>query len=101
MRRNGARIDQGICVPSYASQCRTVDQVVVLPDGSDAKSWYVSLSRAREAMHVYRRAKAVLRQSVRHPGELKSVWELVEALGRLKPQSRNPIMPALWRARHA
>ena len=25
----------------------------------------------------------------------KSVWELVEALGRLKPQSKNPIMPAL------
>jgi hypothetical protein len=24
--------------------------VVVLPDGADAKAWYVSLSRAREAM---------------------------------------------------
>jgi hypothetical protein len=31
MRRNGARIDQGICITSHASQCRTVDQVVVLP----------------------------------------------------------------------
>jgi hypothetical protein len=31
MRRNGARIDQGVCITSYASQCRTVDQVVVLP----------------------------------------------------------------------
>jgi conjugative relaxase-like TrwC/TraI family protein len=101
MRRDGTRIDQGVCITSYASQCRTVDQVVVLPDGSDAKSWYVSLSRAREAMHVYTRDKAALRQSVMHPGERKSVWELVEALGRLKPQSRNPIMPALWRARHA
>ena len=101
MRRDGARIDQGVCITSYASQCRTVDQVVVLPDGSDAKGWYVSLSRAREAMHVYTRDKTALRQSVMHPGERKSVWELVEALGRLKPQSRNPIMPALWMARHA
>jgi hypothetical protein len=29
MRRNGAGIDQGICITSYAGQCRTVDQVVV------------------------------------------------------------------------
>ena len=28
MRRDGARIDQGICITSHASQCRTVDQVV-------------------------------------------------------------------------
>jgi transposase len=28
-------------------------------------------------------------------------WELVQALGRLKPQSRDPIMPALWAARQA
>ena len=46
MRRNGARIDQGVCITSHASQCRTVDQVVRLPDGADAKGWYVSLSRA-------------------------------------------------------
>src|ERR1700757_578348 len=55
----------------------------------------------REAMHVYTRDKTALRQSVMHPGERKSVWELVEALGELKPQSRGPIMPALWMARHA
>ena len=35
MRRDGARIDQGVCITSHASQCRTVDQVVVLPDGAD------------------------------------------------------------------
>ena len=73
MRRNGARIDQGICITSHASQCRTVDQVVVLPDGADAKGWYVSLSRARAAMHVYTRNKTALRQSVMQPGERKSV----------------------------
>ena len=94
MRRDGARIDQGVCITSYASQCRTVDQVVVLPE-ADAKGWYVSLSRTREAMHVYTRDKAALRQSVMHLGERKSVWELVQALGRLKPQSIDPIMPAL------
>jgi hypothetical protein len=52
-------------------------------------------------MRVYPRDKAALRQSVMYPGERKSVWELVQALERLKPQSRDPIMPALWAARQA
>jgi ATP-dependent exoDNAse (exonuclease V) alpha subunit len=77
MRRDGARIDQGVCITSHASQCRTVDQVVVLPDGADAKAWYVSLSRARDSMHVYTRDKAALRQS------------------------RNRMMPDLWATRQA
>ena len=101
MRRDGGRIDQGVCITSHASQCRTVDQVVVLPDGTDAKGWYVSLSRAREAMHVYTRNKAALRQSVMYPGEHKSVWELVQALRMPKLQSRNRMMLDLWAARQA
>jgi hypothetical protein len=101
MRRDGARINQGVCITFHASQCRTVDQVVVLPDGADAKAWYVSLSRARESMHVYTRNKADLRQSVKQPGERKSVWELVQALRRSKLQSRDRAMPNLWAARQA
>jgi hypothetical protein len=101
MRRNGARIDQGICITSHASQCRTVDQVVVLPDGADAKGWYVSLSRARDATHVFTRNKAALRQSVMQPGERKSVWELVQAVRRSNLQSRDRMMPDLWAAHKA
>jgi len=47
------------------------------------------------------RDKAALRQSVMHPGERKSVWELVQALGRLKLQSTNQITPDIWTARQA
>ncbi|MGA8654567.1 MAG: MobF family relaxase [Chthoniobacterales bacterium] len=101
IRRDGARIDQGVCITSHASQCRTVDQVVVLPDGADAKGWYVSLSRAREAMHVYTRDKAELRQSVMQPGERKSVWEFIQALRKSTLQSRDRIMPFLWATRQA
>jgi hypothetical protein len=101
MRRDGARIDQGVCITSHASQCRTVDQVVVLSDGADAKGWYVSLSRARSAMHVYTRDKAALRQSVMYPGERKSVWDLVQALRRSKLLSRDRMMPDLWAGRQA
>jgi hypothetical protein len=73
MRRSGARIDQGVCITSHARQCRTVDQVVVLADGADVKGWYVSLSRAWDAMHVYTRNKAPLRQSVMQHGELTNL----------------------------
>jgi hypothetical protein len=101
MRRDGARIDQGVCITSHASQCRTVDQVVALPDGADAKGWYVSLSRARAMMHVYTRNKTALRQSVMQPGERKSVWELLQAVPRSKVQSRDRMMPDLWATRQA
>src|SRR6202795_5322595 len=49
MRRDAARIGQGVCITSHASQCRTVDQVVALPDGADAKGWHGTLSGARAA----------------------------------------------------
>jgi hypothetical protein len=101
MRRDGARIDQGVCITSHASQCRTVDQVVALPDGADAKGWYVSLSRARDSMRVFTRNKAALRQSVMQPGERKSVWELLQAVPRSKFQSRDRMMPDLWATRQA
>ena len=101
MRRYGVRIDQGVCITSHASQCRTVYQVVVLPDGADAKGWYVSLSRARNAMHVFTRNKAQLYQSVMQPGERKSVWELLQVVPRSKVQSKDRMMPDLWATRQA
>jgi hypothetical protein len=73
----------------------------VLPDGADAKGWYLNLSRGRDAMHVYTRNKAALHQSVMQPGERKSVWELVQALQRSKRQPRDRKMPDLWAARRA
>jgi len=42
-----------------------------------------------------------LRQSVMQPGERKSVWELLQTLQKLKPQSRDQKMPDLWAARRA
>ena len=71
----------------------------MLPDGANAKGWYVSLSRARAAMHVYTRNKTALRQSVMQHGERKSVWELLQATRKSKPQSRPAMMPDLWTAR--
>jgi hypothetical protein len=48
--------------------------VVALPDGADAKGWYVSLSRARAAMHVYTRNKTALLQSVMQPDQQNRIY---------------------------
>ena len=68
---------------------------------ASTKGWYVSLSRARSAMHVDTRDKAALRQSVMYPGERRSVWDLVQALRRSKLLSRDRMMPDLWAGRQA
>jgi hypothetical protein len=82
-------------------QASAVRSVVVLPDGADAKAWYVSLSRARYAMHVYTRDKADLHESVMQPCERKSVWEFIQVLRRSTLQSRDRIMPYVWATRQA
>jgi hypothetical protein len=76
-------------------------RVLLVGDGAQHKGWYVSLSRARAAMHVYTRNKTALRQSVMQPGERKSVWELLQAVPRSKVQSRDRMMPGLWATRQA
>jgi hypothetical protein len=57
--------------------------------------------RTPSAVKYYTRDKAGLRQSVMYPGERKSVWELIQALRRTEPQSRNRMMPNLWATRQA
>ena len=62
-------LDQGIAVTSHASQGKTVDQVIAsVPVNSFAQAneaqFYVSMSRARQAMHVFTDSKAALREAV-------------------------------------
>jgi ATP-dependent exoDNAse (exonuclease V) alpha subunit len=83
--RNGAalHIDQGIAVTSHASQAKTVDQVIVsVPVRSFSQAneaqFYVSMSRARSAMHIFTDSKVALRDAVTRPSKRLSSWELVE-----------------------
>jgi hypothetical protein len=74
--RNGAalHIDQGTAMTSHASQTKTVDQVIVsvsvraFSQANEAQ-FYVSMSRARSAMHVFTDSKAALRDAVSRPGK--------------------------------
>src|SRR3984893_5826603 len=82
--RNGValHVDQGIAVTSHASQAKTVDQVIVnVPvrafSQANEAQFYVSMSRARSAMHVFTDSKVALRDAVTRPSKRLSSWELL------------------------
>src|ERR1700726_738188 len=82
--RTGAalHLDQGIAVTSHASQAKTVDQVIVsVPvrafSQANEAQFYVSMSRARLAMHVFTDSKLALREAVTRPSKRLSSWELL------------------------
>ena len=75
--------DQGIAVTSHASQGKTVDQIIVsvqLSAFSQANQaqFYVSMSRARVAMHFYSDSKLALKEAVMRPSQRLSPAELIE-----------------------
>jgi ATP-dependent exoDNAse (exonuclease V) alpha subunit len=82
---NGAalHLDQGIAVTSHASQAKTVDQVIAsVPvrafSQANEAQFYVTMSRARWAMHVFTDSKVALRDAVTRPSKRLSYWELLE-----------------------
>jgi len=84
VRNGGAlHIDQGIAVTSHASQAKTVDQVIVnVPvrafSQANEAQFYVSMSRARSAMHLFTDSKVALRDAVTRPSKRLSSWEVVD-----------------------
>jgi ATP-dependent exoDNAse (exonuclease V) alpha subunit len=74
-------IDQGVAVTSYASQSRTIDQVIAsAPVESFSQvnraQFYVTMSRARQAMHLFTDSKAALREAACRPSERLSSIEV-------------------------
>jgi HrpA-like RNA helicase len=83
--RTGAalHLDQGIAVTSHASQAKTVDQVIAsVPvrafSQANEAQFYVTMSRARWAMHVFTDSKVALRDAVTRPSKRLSSWELFD-----------------------
>jgi hypothetical protein len=84
--RSGAalHLDQGIAVTSHhASQAKTVDQVIVsVPVRAFSQineaQFYVSMSRAKWAMHIFTDSKVALRDVVTRPSKRLSSWELLD-----------------------
>jgi conjugative relaxase-like TrwC/TraI family protein len=71
------------CVTSHASQGRTVDEVFIAQPAAtfpatDAKQFYVSVSRGRDNVHIYTDDKEQLLEYASESGDRQSAMELVE-----------------------
>jgi hypothetical protein len=63
-----------------------------------ANAWDICADRNLRPDAFYLPAHRILYSILR---ERKSVWELIQALRRSEPQSRNRMMPDLWATRQA
>lgn len=71
------------CITSYASQGKTVDHVLISQPAAtfpatDAKQFYVSVSRGRESVTIYTDDKVALLEHAEQLGDRQSAIELVE-----------------------
>ncbi|MEA5426388.1 MobF family relaxase [Arcicella lustrica] len=82
LKGNFGHLAHAHCVTSYASQGKTVDEVFISQPAStfgatDAKQFYVSVSRGRERAHIYTDDKARLLENASEMGDRESAIELV------------------------
>jgi conjugative relaxase-like TrwC/TraI family protein len=80
MPRDYVHLDQGVCITSYATECRTVKQIVALtPCASlntlDAKTFYVLASRATHKAIFYTDCKEALKEAALREGDRAAVWD--------------------------
>jgi ATP-dependent exoDNAse (exonuclease V) alpha subunit len=92
MAKDFVHLDQGVCITSHASQCRTVRQIVALvPIQSfaqmDSKAFYVLVSRATHRAVFYTDCKDALKEAVIRPGDRETVRDYEKDL---HPQPRLP-----------
>jgi len=96
LRRGLWHLDQGLVVTSHAAQGKTVDQVLVsVPIRAFSQvnqaQWYVSLSRARSAMHVFTDSISALKEAVMRRSDRLSAHELLGRIDFLRGRERSPL----------
>ena len=74
-------LDHAVCITSYASQGKTVDEILVAQPaetfpGTNAKQFYVSASRARESVRIYTDDKAELLAHASRTGDRTAALEI-------------------------
>jgi hypothetical protein len=80
LKRDFVHLDQGVCITSYASECRTVRQVVAIAPLNSfaemhAKTFYVLASRATHRAAFFTDCKEAFKEAVLRPGERVAVWD--------------------------
>ncbi len=87
------------CVTSHASQGKNIDEVFIYqPSGTfpatDAKQFYVSVSRGKERAHIYTDDKKALLDAASQKGDRQSAMELVSR-NRRKHRQREDLQPEM------
>ncbi len=80
---NFGHLAHSYCITSHSSQGKTVDEVFIAQPAStfpatDAKQFYVSVSRGRDRVRIYTDDKEELMNHARRLGDRQSALELVE-----------------------
>lgn len=75
-------ITHGYCITSHASQGKTIDEVFIAQPAAtfaatDLKQFYVSVSRARDRVHIYTDDKSALLDHAAASGDRQSATELI------------------------
>lgn len=103
LRKDHGHISHAHCITSYNSQGKTVDEVLIAQpaatfSASDAKQFYVSVSRGKDRARIYTDDKEGLLEKVRQAGDRQSAIELVskhnETLDRAKEIERQKQQPS-------
>lgn len=95
-------LSHAACVTSHAAQGKTVDRVFISqPSGTfpatDAKQFYVSVSRGRELCRIYTDDQEALREHAQRMGDRTSALELVEGHDRTGPAVERQIHEEILR----
>ncbi len=85
LKQDFGHIDHAHCVTSYASQGKTVDEVFIAQPaatfpGTNAKQFYVSVSRAKEGVKIYTDDQKQLLSHAQRDGDRTAALEVAAAL---------------------
>ncbi|WP_166444498.1 MobF family relaxase [Dyadobacter bucti] len=103
LKQDYGHISHAHCVTSHASQGKTVDEVFISQPAStfpatDAKQFYVSVSRARDRARIYTDDKEQLLEHASDLGERQSAMELVSSRNKTKEAAYHHIRQDISRA---
>ena len=103
IERNYLQFVRGYPVTSYASQGKTVDCVLfsdsTVKAATDAKQWYVSISRGRKGIRIFTGDKHQLRENVARAGNRALALDLAGLGGLARPVLRQRRFRSLTRLR--
>jgi len=73
-------LNRGYAITSYSAQGKTATRVIIADSenklATNAKSWYVSLSRGRKSAHIFTSSKASLKESIQNLGDKPLAMDL-------------------------